>query len=71
MPLVIAMKATDSRSRKGLAIFPDRYANERVEFGYSALCCVDDLVLCFKEFNCDEPRIFVDEEGGIAVSTKS
>ena len=54
LSLVIAVEASHLRPREGLAVFPDRYANERVELGYGSLSSVDNFILCLEELNRDE-----------------
>ena len=71
LTLVIAMEASHPRTSEGLTVFADRNAYESVEFGYGPLSSVDDFVLCFKELNRDESRVFVDEEGGVSVPAES
>ena len=71
LTLVIAMEASHPRTSEGLTVFADRNAYERVEFGYGPLSSIDDFVLCFKELNRDESRVFVDEEGGVSVPAES
>ena len=54
LSLVITVEASHLGPSEWLAVFPDRYAYERVEFGYGPLSSVDNLVLCLEELNCDE-----------------
>ena len=67
---MIAMEASDLRTRNGLAVLSNRHADESVELGDGTLGGVDDFGLILEELDHHEPGVFVNEEGGVSISTE-